>query len=72
MIVYIENPTESTETATKTDFYKMRKYKVNIKISIVFLYNNNEQYQNHEIFRITCNKICTSITKKLQNTAERN
>ena len=25
-----------------SDFDKVRKYKVNIKISIIFLYNNNE------------------------------
>ena len=45
MIAYVEYSTKKYQKKLLkliSDFDKVRKYKVNIKISIIFLYNNNE------------------------------
>ena len=43
MILYIENPKDTTQTLLETDkFSKVADYKINIQKSVVFLYTNNK------------------------------
>ena len=44
MIIYIENPKDSTKTLLEliNEFSKTSGYKINIQKSIAFLYTNNE------------------------------
>ena len=44
MILYIENPKDSTQKLLDliSEFSKVARYKVNIQKSVAFLYTNNE------------------------------
>ena len=44
MILYIENPKDSTQKLLKliNEFSKVAGYKINIQKSVAFLYTNNE------------------------------
>ena len=42
MILYIENPKDSTKKLLINEFSKVAGYKINIKKSFTFLYANNE------------------------------
>ena len=63
MILYIENPKDSTQKLLKliNKFSKVVGYKVNIQKSVVFLYTNNEilekEYKNTTPFKIAPQKI---------------
>ena len=45
MLVYVENPKESTKKLWEliSNYSKVAEYKVNVQKSIAFLYTNNEQ-----------------------------
>ena len=45
MILYIENPKDTTKNLSEliNEFSKITGYKINIQKSVVFLYTNNEQ-----------------------------
>ena len=55
LILYIENPEDSTEKLLQliNKFSKMAGYKINIKKPVVFLYTNNELSEKE------CKKIYT-------------
>ena len=82
MIVYIENPINSTKKLLDliSEFSKVAGYKVNIQKLMAFLYTNNELLErNTEIkspFTIATKKINQgvkrSVLRKLYNTEERN
>uniref|UniRef100_A0A8D0NTV2 RNA-directed DNA polymerase n=1 Tax=Sus scrofa TaxID=9823 RepID=A0A8D0NTV2_PIG len=63
MILYIENPKDSTQKLLKLidEFSKIAGYKTNIQKSLAFLYTNNEilekEYKNTIYFKITAPKI---------------
>ena len=44
MILYIENPTDSTKKILEliNEFSKVAEYKINIQKSVAFLYTNNK------------------------------
>ncbi|KAF0876807.1 LORF2 protein, partial [Crocuta crocuta] len=44
MIVYIENPTDSTRSLLELiqEFSQVARYKINVQKSVAFLYTNNE------------------------------
>lgn len=71
MIACVEYSTKHTKKATKTnsDLDKVRKYKVDIKISIIFLYNSNEQLET-KIKSDICNSI--KIMKYLVTLCKKN
>ena len=48
MILYIENPKDSTKKLLEliNEFSNVTKYKINIQKSVAFLYANNEQSDN--------------------------
>jgi len=58
MILYIENPKDSTQKLLKliNKFSKVARYKINIQKSVAFLYINNEiiekEYKNTVPFKI--------------------
>ena len=58
MIVYIENPKDSTQKLLELikEFSKVQGYKINIQKSVTFLYTNNEileeEYKNVIPFKI--------------------
>uniref|UniRef100_A0A8C3W3Y4 Uncharacterized protein n=1 Tax=Catagonus wagneri TaxID=51154 RepID=A0A8C3W3Y4_9CETA len=63
MILYIENPKDSTPKLLEliNKFSKVAGYKVNLQKSITFLYTNDEivekQYQNILLFKTAPQKI---------------
>ena len=63
MILYIENPKDSTQKLLKliNKFSKVAEYKINIHKSVAFLYTNNEilekEYKNTIPFKIAPHKI---------------
>uniref|UniRef100_A0A8D1KVZ7 RNA-directed DNA polymerase n=1 Tax=Sus scrofa TaxID=9823 RepID=A0A8D1KVZ7_PIG len=63
MILYIENPKDSTQKLLEriTKFSKVAEYKINIQKSVTFLYTNNEilekEYKNTIPFKIAPRKI---------------
>ena len=63
MIIYIENPRESTKKLLKLirEFSKVAEYKINIQKSVSFLYTNNEPSER-EIKRIPC----TTASKRIK------
>ena len=62
MILYIENPNDSTEKLLKliNEFSKVAGYKINIQKSVTFLYTNSEilekEYKNTIRFKIAPSK----------------
>ena len=75
MILYIENPKDSTQKLLKLikKFRKVIRYKINIQKSVAFLYTNNEilekEYKNTIPFKITPPKIKylgINLTKKVK------
>ena len=62
MILYIENPKDSTKELLELikEFRKVAGYRINIQKSLAFLYTNNEilqkQYKNLIPFNITLPK----------------
>ena len=65
MILYIENPKDSTQELLKliNEFSKVARYKINIQILVAFLYTNNEilekEYKNTITFKIKPQKLNT-------------
>ena len=63
MILYIENPKDSTQKLLKliNEFSKVAGYKINIQKLVAFLYSNNEileeEYKNTVSFKIAPPKI---------------
>ena len=63
MILYIENPKDSTQKLLEliNKFSKVAGYKINIQKSVTFLYTNNEilekEYKNTIPFKIAPQKI---------------
>ena len=63
MILYIENPKDSTQKLLEliNKFSKIAGYKINIHKSVAFLYTNNEilekEYKNTTPFKIAPQKI---------------
>ena len=63
MILYMENPTDSTQKLLEliNKFSKVAGYKINIQKSVAFLYTNNEilekEYKKTILFRIVPQKI---------------
>ena len=63
MILYIENPKDSTQKLCEliNKFSKVAGYKINIHKSVTFLYTNNEvlekEYKNTIPFKIAPQKI---------------
>ena len=63
MILYIENPKNSTQKLLEliNKFSKVAEYKINIQKSVTFLYTNNEilekEYKNTIPFKIVPHKI---------------
>ena len=63
MILYIENPKDSTQKLLKliNEFSNVAGYKINIQKSVAFLYTNNEilekEYRNTIPFKIAPPKI---------------
>ena len=63
MILYIENPKDSTQRLLEliNKFSKVAGYKINIQKSVAFLYTNNEifekEYKNKIPFKIAPQKI---------------
>ena len=63
MILYIENPKDSTKKLLEliNEFSKVARYKINIQKSVAFLYTNNEilekEYKNTLSFKIAPKKI---------------
>ena len=63
MILYIENPKDSTQKLLEliNKFSKVAGYKINIQKSVAFLYTSNEtlekEYKNTIPFKIAPNKI---------------
>ena len=66
MILYIENPTESTKKLLKliNEFSKVAGYKINIQNSATFLYANNELTER-EIKKIVLFTMATKRVKYL-------
>ena len=66
MILYIENPKESTKKLLEliNEFSKVSGYKINIKKSVAFLYANNELTEG-EIKKTILFTIATKIIKYL-------
>ena len=62
MILYIENPKDSTQKLLEliNKFIKVTEYKTNIQKSVAFLYTNNEilekEYKNTIPFKIAPKK----------------
>ena len=62
MILYIENPKDSSQNLFKliNEFSKVAGYKMNIQILVTFLYTNNEilekEYKNTIPFKIALPK----------------
>ena len=62
MILYIENPKDSTQKLLEliNKFSKVAGYEINIQKSIAFLYTSNEilekEYKNTISFKIALNK----------------
>ena len=62
MILYIENPKDSTQKLFEliNKFRKVSRYKINIQKSVSFLYTNNEtlekEYKNTIPFKIATQK----------------
>ena len=65
MILYIENPKDSTQKLLEliNKFSEVAAYKINIQKSVTFLYTNNEilekEYKNIKPFKIASQKINT-------------
>ena len=63
MILYIENPKDSTQKLLELikEFSKVAGYKINIQKSVIFLYTNNEilekEYKNSIPFKIVPPKV---------------
>ena len=63
MILYIENPKDSTQKLLKliNEFSKVARHKINIQKSVAFLFTNNEilekKYKNRVPFKKTPPKI---------------
>ena len=63
MILYIENPKDSTQKLLKliNEFSKVARHKINIQKSVAFLYTNNEilekEYKNTIPFKMSPQKI---------------
>ena len=63
MMLYIENPKDSTQKLLEmvNEFSKVAGYKINIQKSVAFLYTNNEifekEYKNKIPFKIAPPKI---------------
>lgn len=60
MILYIENPKDSTKTVRLSKFSKVTKYKINIQKLVMFLYTNNlseKEIKKTIPFAITLKKI---------------
>ena len=63
MILYIENPKDSTPKLLEliNELSKVARYKINIQKSVAFLYPNNEilekEYKNAITFKITPPKL---------------
>ena len=45
MILYIENPEDSTRKLLINEYGKVAGYKINTQISLAFLYTNNEKIE---------------------------
>ena len=76
MILYIENPKDSTQKLLEliNKFSKVAGYKINIQKSVAFLYANNEilekEYKNTIPFKITPQKIKylgVNLTKEVED-----
>jgi len=76
MIIYIDNPKDSTQKLPEliNEFSKVAGYKINIWKSVTFLYTNNEilenEYKNKISFKITPQKIKylgINLTKEVQD-----
>ena len=52
MILYIENPKDSTKKLLELmyEFSKVARYKTNIQKSVAFLYTNNEAVEKNQRF----------------------
>ena len=65
MILYIENPKDSTQKLLEliNKFSKVAGYKINIQKSVTFLYTNNEilekEYKNIILFKLHPKKLNT-------------
>ena len=65
MIIYIENPKDSTQKLLEliNKFSKVAGYKINIQKSVAFLYTNNEilekEFKNTKPFKIAHKKLNT-------------
>ena len=66
MILYIENPKDSTRKLLEliSEYSKVAGYKINILKSLAFLYTNNEKTER-EIKEIVTFTIATKIIKYL-------
>ena len=67
MILYIENPKDSTRKLLEliTEYSKVAGYKINIQKSLAFLYTNNEKVEK-EIKKTIPFTIATKIIKCLR------
>ena len=56
MILYIENPKDSTKKLLEliNEFSKIAGHKINIQKSVTFLYVNNELTERKKILKIPC------------------
>ena len=81
MILYIENPKDSTQKLPEllNKFSKVAGYKTDIQKSVAFLYNNNEilekEYKNKIPFKIAPQKIKylgLNLTKEVKDLYDKN
>ena len=64
MILYIENPKDSTRKLLIIEYSKVARYKINTQKSLAFLYTNNEKTER-EIKEIIPFTIAMKIIKYL-------
>ena len=81
IILYIENPKDSTQKLLKliNEFSKAAGYKINIQKLVAFLYTNNEivanEYKNTMPFKITPQKtkyVGINLTKEMKDLYAKN
>ena len=62
MILYVENPKDSTQKLFEliNDFSKVAGYKINIQKSVAFLYTNTEMTENDKFFLMFFQHIMTT------------
>ena len=69
MILYIENPKDSTRKLLEliNEYSKIAGYKINTQKSLAFLYTNNEKTEREikESIPLQCNSIATKRIKYL-------